>query len=165
LENNKNLPTPEYLHAEKTALRLIARAEQCSAGLARKLKKRKHDTAVINEVISSLIEQNLLDDNRFACLWLQSRLHFTRSPRQLLSSLCARGLDHSDAKSALQTVLDEETEFALLERYARKYRKKLSKKKARYNGSKNSEDLNITLKFMLKNEGFSLQAIHRLLQE
>ena len=91
LQENENNTTTEYIQAEKTALRLIARAEQCSAGLARKLEKRKHDPAVIREVISKLSELKLLDDSRFARLWLQSRLRFARSPRRLHASLCARG--------------------------------------------------------------------------
>ncbi|MCL2181821.1 MAG: recombination regulator RecX, partial [Treponema sp.] len=96
--------TAESIKAKSTALRLIARAEQCSAGLTRKLEKRGFDSTCVSGVISGLCESNLIDDNRFARFWLQSRLHFTRSPRQLLSSLCARGIDRDDAQDALKSV-------------------------------------------------------------
>ena len=148
------METPEYINAEKTALRLIARAEQCSAGLARKLEKRGHSEAHIREVISSLTGKNLIDDNRFARFWLQSRLHFTRSPRQLFSSLCARGIDRDDAEAALKTVLNEETEAALLKKFVKKRLKKLKS---------GGGDVTRSLKFMLKNEGFSPQAIQNFL--
>jgi len=149
-----------YLRAEKIALRLIARAEQCSAGLARKLEKRKCDPEAINEVLSLLTEKKLIDDNRFARFWLQSRLRFARSPRRLLSSLCARGIDRDDAESALKEVLNEETEQALLARFVKKYARKINKKKDSEN-----EDTMRSLKFLLKNEGFSTAAIRQFLED
>ena len=140
----------EFTRAEKVALRLIARAEQCSAGLTRKLEKRKFSASCINAVISRLCELNLLDDSRYAQRWLLSRLRLTRSPRRLLSSLCARGIHHDFAQAALKAVLDEETELTLLERFAEKYAKKTSDK--------------VKLKFLLKNEGFSLHSINHFLE-
>ena len=141
-----------YLRAEKTALRLIARAEQCTGGLTRKLEKRGFDSVCVSEVISKLTELKLLDDNRFSRLWLESRLRLPRSPRRLLSSLCARGIDHEEAQTALKNVLDEETELALLARFAKKYSRKAK-------GDPRS------LKYLLKNEGFSSAAIKRFLGE
>jgi regulatory protein len=135
---------------------LIARAEQCSFGLTRKLEKRGFDSACVSAVITRLLELKLVDDRRFAQLWLASRLRPARSPRRLLSSLQSRGIDRDDAESALKTALDEETEFALLERFA----KRLSKKAER----KGKEGIN-SIKFMLRNEGFSMQAIKQYLGE
>jgi len=145
----------EYIKAEKTALRLIARAEQCSAGLARKLEKRKHEPAVIREVISKLTDLKLLNDSRFARLWLQSRLRFARSPRRLFTSLCARGIDRDEAQAALKEVLDDETEKTLLARFAKKYARKLRNQ---------GEDVMRSLKFLLKGEGFSSAAIEEYLE-
>jgi regulatory protein len=150
-ENENNIITP-YLRAEKVALRLIARAEQCTGGLIRKLERRGFTAACIDEVISKLTELNLLDDSRFARLWLESRLRLPRSPRRLLSSLCSRGIDHDDAQAALKNVLNEDTEFALIVKFAKKY----SRKK---NGDPHS------LKFLLKNEGFSTAVIRQFLGE
>jgi len=106
----------------------------------------------ISEVISKLTELKLLDDSRFSRLWLESRLRLPRSPRRLLISLCARGIDHDDAQAALNNVLDEDTELALLARFAKKYSRKV----------KGEPRL---LKHLLKNEGFSRGAINRFLGE
>jgi len=141
-----------YLRAEKTALRLIARAEQSVGGLTRKLEKRGFDSVCIGEIISKLTELKLLDDNRFSRLWLESRLRLPRSPRRLLSSLCAKGIDHDDAEKALKNVLDDETELALLARFAKKYSRKAK-------GDPRA------LKYLLKNEGFSTTAIKRFFGE
>jgi regulatory protein len=142
------------LRAEKASLRLIARAEQCTAGLARKLEKRGHERICVNAVISRLTALRLLDDSRYAELWLESRLRLARSPRRLLISLCARGIDRDDAGAALKKVLDEETEFALLARFAKKHARK---------AGGNGDDAPRSLKHLLKGEGFSHAAILRFL--
>jgi regulatory protein len=129
--------------ADKIALRLIARAEQCSAGLARKLEKRGCEPSGIKEAIAHLTEQGLINDGRFARLWLQSRLRLPRTPKRLLASLCARGIPRNEAQTALDDVLNEETELAMLERFAKKYAKKAGNQ----------------LKYILKSEGFSGQGI------
>ena len=145
----------ECQRAEKIALRLIARAEQCSLGLTRKLEKRKFSADCVSAVISRLLELKLVDDSRFSRLWLESRLRLARSPRRLLVSLCGRGIDRDDAEAAIRTILDEETEFAILTRFVKKYSRKSVRKE-----EKNA----VSLKHLLKNEGFSQQAIIRFLE-
>ena len=146
----------EEILAEKAALQLIARAEQCSLGLARKLEKRKFTPACVDNVISRLVELKLIDDKRFATLWLESKLRLTRSPRQLLASLCRRGVDPKEAEAALKTVLDEDTELVLLDRFAKKHLRKAERK-----GEKGKSPL----LYILKNEGFTRQAINRFLDD
>jgi regulatory protein len=142
------------LRAEKAALRLIARAEQCTQGLSRKLQRRGHESPCVNAVISRLLELKLLDDRRFAQLWLESRLRLARSPRRLLVSLCGRGIDRDDGEAALKAALDEETETAMLARFAKKYARK---------AARGGEAVTRSLKHLLKSEGFSQAAIARFL--
>ena len=144
------------LRAEKAALRLIARAEQCTNGLRRKLEKRSHAPACINAVIERLCTLHLIDDRRFAQLWLQSRLRLSRSPYRLLIALCSRGIDREDSQSALKNALDDETEYALLVRFAKKHERKAARKNK-------GEDTSRSLKYLLKTEGFSNKAIERYL--
>ena len=141
--------SPEEAQAEKAALKLIARAEQCTSGLARKLERRGYEESSISAVISRLCKQNLLNDQRFAQFWINSRLRLTRSPRRLLVSLCGRGIDRDDVEAALKAALNEETELALLKRFVEKH----SRKAARDGETSRS------LKYLLKNEGFSLSVI------
>jgi regulatory protein len=134
----------DCLRAERAALRLIARAEQCSTGLSLKLGKRKFKANCTEAVISRLIELKLIDDRRFACLWLESRLGLRRSPHRLLAGLVNRGIDMRGAKQILNEVLDEEAEFSLLLRFAEKYSKKYDTRE---------------LKHLFKREGFSSKSI------
>jgi len=143
------------LRAEKTALHLIARAEQNTCGLSRKLAKRGHEPACIQTVIARLCEANLVDDRRYARLWLGARINQrAASPRRLFAALCSRGIDHDDAEAALKETLDDETEQQLLERYVHKLQLR----------RKNSEDdspaaARRSLRYTLKSEGFSSAAI------
>ncbi|MDR1863865.1 MAG: recombination regulator RecX [Treponema sp.] len=107
--------------AEQDGLRLIARAEQTEAGLSRKLGHRGHDSAGVSAVVSRFVSLGLINDERYAELWIRSRLARRSgkipTPRTLLASLRNRGIDSSSAGKALKSILDEETELALLKRY------------------------------------------------
>jgi regulatory protein len=142
------------LRAEKAALQLITRAEQYVLGLTRKLKKRGHSSDCAYAVIFRLCELGLLDDQRYARLWLAARAsRQSSSPRRLLIALCARGIDRNDADAAFKAVLDGNTELLLLQRYVEKLRRK--RKISDYDGA----DARRSLKYLLKNEGFSTLAI------
>jgi regulatory protein len=140
--------------AEKAAMRLIARAEQHSLGLTAKLERRGFEAAVANAVVSRFLDQDLLDDGRYAELWIRPRLSYrkTPSPRWLLSSLRKRGIDRATAGKALEKALDPETEYALLLSYLEKARLPQGEK-ARF------------LRAHLKNEGFSYSALERFFGE
>jgi regulatory protein len=143
------------LRAEQAALRLIARAEQSVFALSRKLERRGHEPDCVRAVVSRLAEAGLLDDRRFARLWLAARLgQRTASPRRLLAGLHSRGIDRDDAAAALHTALDPETELALLGRFAAKQRR-LRRGRAGFA----AENTPYSLKCALKSEGFSSAAI------
>ena len=136
--------------AEECALRLIARAEQNTPGLTIKLERKHFEPAVIKEVISGLLERGLLNDERYAVLWLRSSLaKQVQSPKWLLLSLRKRGIDRKSSKKALEEVLDPETEYTLLLKYAEKPKKT----------PKNREKP--PLRTVLKYEGFSVESIDR----
>jgi regulatory protein len=107
----------ECCSAEKAALRLVARAEQCCMGLSIKLERRGHSSAAVCAVLSRLAELNLVNDERYAELWLKYRINRGyRGPRELTARLCAKGIDWKTAEAALKAVLSPETEAALLRR-------------------------------------------------
>jgi regulatory protein len=149
------------LRAEKAALRLIARAEQNVFGLSHKLERRDHEAACVRAVISRLTELELVDDRRFARLWLESRLGRAGSPRRLLSGLRGRGLDRDAAEAALKTALNAESEWALLCRFVQKQRRL---RRGAADGVR-AEDERRSLKFALRSEGFSPATIERFFEE
>ena len=136
--------------AEKAALKLIARAEQSTLGLTAKLERRGCDSSVVKAVISRLLERNLLNDERFARLWVHSRLSYgrARSPLWLRSSLGKKGIDRNLSNKAVESLLDPETEYALLLKYL---------EKAGISDGKNES----YLKTQLRGEGFSYEVLER----
>ena len=136
--------------AEKVALRLIARAEQSSLGLTAKLERRGYDSPIVKAVASRLLERNLLNDERFAKLWIHSRLSYgkAQSPLWLRVSLGKKGIDRNLSLKAVEDLLDPETEYALLLKYLEKV------------GVSEGKNENF-LKTQLKSEGFSYEVLDR----
>jgi regulatory protein len=109
------------LRGEKAALRLVSRAEQTSMGLTRKLEKAGHSAPCVKAVLARLRELEVLDDSRYARMWLQSRLsHRADGPLRLLAALRSRGIPRQDAEEALREALSPPVERALLERFLNK---------------------------------------------
>jgi regulatory protein len=148
--------------AEKAALRLIVRAEQCAAALTRKLEQRKHSRDAVKAVLSRLCGMNLVNDSRYAELWLKYRvLRGAKSPRSLINSLRAKGIDQDTAREALQAVLEleapaeaaaSEIEDSLLRRFLTKDPRARSMDRQ-------------SLRPLLKSEGFSPAAIELYWEE
>jgi len=136
--------------AETAGLRLIARAEQTTLGLTAKLERRGHNYPVIKAVISRLLDRDLLNDERFARLWVHSRLSYgkAQSPLWLRVSLGKKGIDRNLSSKAVESLLDPETEYALLLKYLEKA------------GLSDGSNENF-LKTRLKNEGFSYEVLDR----
>jgi regulatory protein len=140
------------LAAEKAALRLIARAEQYGAGLTRKLEQRKHSPDAVRTVLARLLEFGLVDDRRYAGLWLKTRVRRgKKGPRALEAALRAKGIDRETAVLALTTALAGEAEAGLLERCARAEQEK--------------HGIDSEIRFFLKSEGFSPAAIEAFFEE
>jgi regulatory protein len=142
------------LRAERAALRLVARAEQTAAGLFRKLERRGFDSSYIQPVLHRLEGLDILNDRRFAGLWLQSRLvRRAESPRRLLTGLRCRGIGRENAAAALKAALSFQTESALLRGYIEKFRLTPEASGA------------LSLKYRLRGEGFSAEIIQDYWEE
>jgi regulatory protein len=138
---------------ERAALRLVARAEQTCRGITHKLELRGFAASCVQAVVSRLEGQEILNDERYAALWLHARLaRCAEGPRKLLVALRRRGISSGDASAALQHVLDFQTESALLKGYLKK------------NHPKNSQNSTF-FKKQLKYEGFSPSVIEAVWED
>ena len=140
--------------AEKTAAKLIARAEQSSFGLTAKLERRGYDAAAVKAVVSLLLDRNLLNDTRYAERWIRSRLKGRKapSPRWLLASLGKRGIDRNSSRKALKKALEPEAEYALLLKFME-------------NSAISRGKTGISLRSRLKFEGFSPLSIEQFTEQ
>ena len=156
---NVRMEISSCLGVEKKALELIKRAEQNTFTLRYKLEKRGYDSKCIDTVIEKLCEAGLLDDNRYAELWLESRIYrgAAASPLRLIAGLSSRGIARDIIEAVLKKTLNEETEQKLIENYAKKIMRK------------NNYDLNdpnslYSFRYKLKNEGFSSSSINNFFE-
>jgi SOS response regulatory protein OraA/RecX len=143
-------------------------AEQNSLGLTAKLQRRGYGAAVAKAVVFRLLDCNLLDDERYAELWIRSRLALrkTSSPQRLLIALGKRGIDRNSSGKALKRVLDPETEYALLLKYLETsagsdHPEEVSSYELRFPENKRG----FSLRSHLKYEGFSSIALDRYFNE
>jgi regulatory protein len=111
------------LRAERTALPLVARAEQTRSGLERKLRERGHEAIPARAAVEHLADNGAVSDERYAELWTRARLAMKAdSPAKLRAALLAKGIDRAIIKDTLDAALDLDEEIALLRKFAAKNR-------------------------------------------
>ena len=140
--------------AERAALRLIARSEQTSAALQRKLEQRGYDRDVGALVMERLRRLEFVDDRRFAQRWLASRLSLSGdAPRSLTAALVRRGVSVSTAAEAVRLTVTPKMEGLLIRRCLDKRFK---------NADLPSKD---QVRLVLRKRGFTSQSIRNYLEE
>lgn len=161
----------ESLAAERAALRLIARCEQCRRRLEQKLRRRGHGPEAVRSALDRLSALDLLNDRRYGELWLRGRLdRESRGPRPLRIFLAARGLGREDAEAALEAALTPEAEAALLERCVKKAGPRAVRNRPgsgpRPGGARfGSGGPAAALRHFLKGQGFSGAAIEHYMEQ
>ena len=78
--------------APETALRLLARREHSRLELSMKLRQRRVDAGVIEDVLDDFEERGWLDDGRFAEVFVRQRMDAGYGPLKILADLQQRGV-------------------------------------------------------------------------
>ena len=103
----------------KQALDLLARREHSRLELRRKLLARSHAQAITDEVLGGLQQERLLDEARFAELFVRSRTGRGQGPAKIRAQLLQRGVGESLIVTALA---EAECDWAALAAAARRKR-------------------------------------------
>ena len=121
-EIQQSSSSAETAAALQKALSLLARCEQCRAGLERKLILKGFGKEIVSGVLDALEEKGLLSDERFAQAWLNSRRigHYEGRSR-LLSELAARGISKEVSKDAVDGFFSEFDEEEICRAAAKKF--------------------------------------------
>lgn len=121
--------------AENAALRLVTRAEQTGVGLMQKLLMRGYTKSAAAAVVEKLTIENIVNDERYATMWVESRLRRkAESPRTLLEKLQAKNIPGKTARTVLQTIISGENELELLKKYDARFAGKISREQLRAEG-------------------------------
>lgn len=95
---------------------LCARSEQCSHELALKLKRKGFGSSDIGQIMSSLIQNRYVDDNRFARAFANDKMRFTGWGRvKIALALRQKHIDAETIADALDQI-DPDEYFGILTR-------------------------------------------------
>lgn len=100
---------PDVARAREDALRLLSHRARSESEMRRRLAKKGHESAVIEDVVEWLLDREYLNDREFARQFLAERL--SRKPRgrfALVQELRKRGISRSLAESMVGAVMEEE---------------------------------------------------------
>ncbi len=117
----------EYRRAWESALRLLIYRERSRKELKDRLAEKKYSSEAVSATIEKLERLDLLDDEKFARLWVNSRINFRpRSAWLIERELREKGIESETVRTILEELLPPEREREaaqqLAERRIRHYR-------------------------------------------
>lgn len=104
MAKQENQDDQEY-KARAAALRLLARREHSRLELSLKLRQRRFESDLIEEVLDEYEKQGWLDDHRFADVYARQRMDIGYGPLRILGELQQRGIHHTP--ECLEAMSDE----------------------------------------------------------
>lgn len=112
------------LKIKTDALRLLSFRPRSVAELRQRLKMKRYPAAAIDGVIETLTRQGLLDDEKFATLFTESRLYTKPSGRrQIELDLKRKGVSNELISAALGELKDYDEKAAACELVTRRFEK------------------------------------------
>lgn len=84
-----------------TAQALLAQREHSTADLARKLTKRRYEQEAIDALMQELTQKGLLDDDRFAEMYIRMRSERGMGPLRIRAELQQQGIARETIKASL----------------------------------------------------------------
>lgn len=107
---------------ELKAVTYLARAEQCRAGLTKKLIEKKYDKKYVGMALDYLEKRGYLSDVRFARAWLHDRrINHFEGRTKLSGELAARGIEREVAAAALDEFFTENDETEICRKAYEKF--------------------------------------------
>jgi regulatory protein len=98
-------------HALELAYRYLNRRDRTEAEVRRRLRRDDFDAALVDQAISTLIDQGYLGDRRFARLYVQDKRQLEEwGSERIGRQLAARGIDPELIEETLSADGPEETE-------------------------------------------------------
>ena len=97
-------PEDELQRALDAAYRYLGRRDRTEAEVRQRLEQAGTATAVLNEAIAILVEQHVLDDTRYARLFVEDKRNLEQwGADRIRRTLASRGIDRELIEQALST--------------------------------------------------------------
>lgn len=111
-----------YKQAKEYALRLLDKTYKTEKQITDKLVMRGYPQEVINRVVELLKEYDMINDYRYACMYIESNMS-KKSKRRIAQDLYLKGISKEQAEQAFEELdYSEETSLQFV----------IDKKKSRY---------------------------------
>ncbi|RCW51512.1 MULTISPECIES: regulatory protein RecX [unclassified Halanaerobium] len=142
----------EIQKAKNKAFHLLTYRERTVKEMQDRLFKKGFNNDVIEQTINYLLENDLINEDRFAEQWIRSRINnHPRGKKLIYRELLKKGLNRSLIDKALNKYLSPEQEIEMAKTLIKKW---LRKHKEEDKGS-------LKLKNYLSNKGFSYDIINK----
>jgi regulatory protein len=109
---DRALADVELALAKESAYRLLGYHDRSRAELDRKLRDRGYPAEVASAIVARLDELGIVDDQRFAALWVRSRAAQGMGARRIARELGQKGVAAETIEAALATEAPEETQLS-----------------------------------------------------
>lgn len=93
-QTNKNVRQRIY----NTAVRMLAAREHSTSELKQKLTRKYKDSEAVSSVVEELLDQGLVDDNRFIKVLVHSRINKGYGPFYIQQEMRSKGVDPRQAE-------------------------------------------------------------------
>jgi regulatory protein len=94
--------------AHRAGLRALARRAHARFDLRRRLLQKQHPPAAVDGALERLVQQDLLDDARFARDYASAKASRGRGPSRLVRDLLSQGVERRIAEGAVRTALADD---------------------------------------------------------
>lgn len=119
----------EFKKCKNTALRIIERSYKAEKEVYDKLLEKGYDQEVAAAALEFLKEYGYINDKNFASMYIRDRLR-TEGKNKIKYALVRKGIDESIIKDALYENANEETEFEVAVKLAKRRYDSIRKREA-----------------------------------
>jgi len=99
----------QLFHIKQRAFRYLGRRQHSTSELRIKLKQKRYETELINEVLDDLKKKNFLDDTKFAEMFIEEKMKLKLwGEQKLRSELVKRGIKSEIITDVLANKISEE---------------------------------------------------------
>ena len=112
----KNGNNPEK--AREAALKLLDYSDRTESELTERLLKKGYEPDIVDEVVGALVNCGLVDDTRYAELFIKGKLEAGKGKIWIRNKLKEKGIDASTVEAAFDAALQEADESVLCLRKA-----------------------------------------------
>ena len=99
----------QLFHIKQRAFRYLGRRQHSTSELRIKLKQKRYETELINEVLDDLKKKNFLDDTKFAEMFVEEKMKLKLwGEQKLRSELVKRGIKSEIITDVLANKISEE---------------------------------------------------------